>query len=151
MSQQSGIGLDIFPAFLGTEKLFFSRSRLFVTGSLLSRLPGLIRRGTKLSMDKSAYNVHHMYPHSFSRASQINPACTPGLRNRNSGGASQVCQGYNVTVLTTTHWEEQLLSVLTANPWVTFTSLFIYVLSINLHLFYVLPAQGPPSVDLTAR
>lgn len=141
-----------FPSFLGTEKLFFSRSRLFVTGSLLSRLPVMIRRGMKLSMDKSAYNVHHMYPHSFPCACQINPVWTPGFRNRNravwcqSGLPGLQCHRVDYNSLGGT-------AVLCFNckALSNFDIPVHQVLSINLHLFCVLPAPGSPSVDLTAR
>lgn len=58
MSQQSTIALDPSPASPGTERPFFLRVTLVSGTSLLSKLPEMVRRGTKLSMDESANHVH---------------------------------------------------------------------------------------------
>jgi len=89
---------------------------MFVTVSLLSGLPVMIQRGMKLSVDKRADSVHHMTAIRSSCACQINPVCAAPASEIGTEelGATQVFQGYNVTVLTITHWEQQLLSILTA-------------------------------------
>ncbi len=77
----------------------------------------MIRRGTELSMDKSVYNVHPI-PTFVPRVPAKSTLCAPPASeiDTEERGASQVCQGYNVTVLTSAHGEQQVFSVLTAKP-----------------------------------
>lgn len=75
----------------------------------------MIRRGIKLSMDNATYKVHQIP--TFIPCVPAKPTlCAPPASEIDTEecGASQFCQGYNVTPLATTHWEQQLLSVLTA-------------------------------------
>lgn len=52
------MALDLSPASSGTEKPFFLHVTLVSGTSFLSKLPEMVRRGTKLSMDESANLVY---------------------------------------------------------------------------------------------
>lgn len=120
MSQESNTGLDIFPAFSGQKSFSSLRHGFFfvflcVVSAFKSRLPVMVTRGTKLSKDKRACSVQQTPTFVFLMCLPIKPCVRPPRASEidtEECGASRVWQGYSVTLLAATRWEQQLFSLL---------------------------------------